>query len=75
MKTKLLPDECEFCGEKVIKEESISGTFYRCLRCGMVHGELHIKIMNIDKLGINFKAGDKYWESLELKKNFTKVQK
>nr|WP_297394455.1 hypothetical protein [uncultured Peptostreptococcus sp.] len=43
MKTKLLPNECEFCGEKEIKEESISGTFYRCLRCGMVHGELHDK--------------------------------
>ncbi|MBF1063428.1 MAG: hypothetical protein HXL18_01620 [Peptostreptococcus sp.] len=43
MKTRLLPNECEFCGEKEIKEESISGTFYRCLRCGMVHGELHDK--------------------------------
>lgn len=43
MKTILSPYDCEFCGEKKIKEETFSGTFYICLECGMVHGELHDK--------------------------------
>lgn len=41
MKTILSPYDCEFCGKKKIKEETFSGTFYICLECGMVHGELH----------------------------------
>lgn len=38
---KLKWNECEFCGEKKIKAETDSGTFWVCPECGMVHGELH----------------------------------